>query len=97
MDSRASWKVYIPEESERELTICYSCDSLSAGQPYWVEVEGAGMIEAKTLAGPKGFEEFYTRHLGKVKFPHAGIYTIHVRPAVTPRKELFGLNWLFLE
>ena len=97
MNSRASWKVYMPEEGERELTICYSCDSLSAGQPYWVEVEGAGMIEAKTLAGPKGFEEFYTRHLGKVKFPHAGIYTIHVRPAVTPRKELFGLNWLFLE
>ena len=97
MDSRASWKVYIPEKSERELTICYSCDSLSAGQPYWVEVEGVGVIEAKTLAGPKGFEEFYTRHLGKIKFPHAGIYTIHVRPAATPRKELFGLNWLFIE
>lgn len=42
MDSRASWKVYIPEESERELTICYSCDSLSAGQPYWVEVGRCG-------------------------------------------------------
>lgn len=97
MNSRASWKVYIPGKSERELTICYSCDSLSAGQPYWVEVEGAGVIEAKTLAGPKGFEEFYNRHLGKIKFPHAGIYTIHVRPVVAPRKELFGLNWLFLE
>lgn len=97
MGGQASWKVYIPEKGERELTICYSCDSLSAGQPYLVEVEGAGAMRAKTVAGPKGFAEFYTRHLGKIALPQAGIYTIRVRPEVAPQKELFGLNWLFLE
>lgn len=96
-DDVASWKVYIPEAGERELAICYSCDSVSAGQPYQVEVEGVDSIKAVTLAGPKGFGEFYTRHLGKVKFPEAGIYTVKVRPADTPKKELFGLNWLFIE
>ena len=96
-DDVASWKVYIPEAGERELAICYSCDSASAGQPYQVEVEGVDSIKAVTLAGPKGFGEFYTRHLGKVKFPEAGIYTVKVRPADTPKKELFGLNWLFIE
>ena len=89
MNSRASWKVYMPEEGERELTICYSCDSLSAGQPYWVEVEGAGMIEAKTLAGPKGFEEFYTRHLGKVNF-----HMPEFIPSMSVLRLLLGKNCL---
>lgn len=93
----ASWKVYIPEEGERELAICYSCDAESVGQPFEVEVEGVGTIKAVTLAGPKGFDEYYTRHLGKVKFPKAGMYTVNVRPVGNLQKELFGLNWLFIE
>lgn len=93
----ASWKVYIPAKGERSISICYACDSASAGQPYKVTVEGVGTIKATTLQGPNGFKEFYTRHLGTLRFPKAGMYTVKVTPVGTPQKELFGLNWLFLE
>ncbi len=93
----ASWKVYIPERCERELLICYSCDSLSAGNAYRVEIEGVDSIKAVALPGPKGFNEYYTRHLGKVVFPEEGMYTVRVRPEKNVGKELFGLNWMFVK
>lgn len=96
-NAAASWKVYVPEAGERELSICYSCDSVSAGRPYVVSVEGADSVKAVTLPGPEGFDEYYTRHLGKISFPKAGMYTVKVRPADNLKKELFGLNWLFVE
>ncbi len=97
INSVANWNVYIPEACERSLRICYSCDDVSAGQSYQVEIEDVGIIEAKTLSGPTGFNEFYTRHLGKVKFPKEGIYKVRVSPVNEVKGDLFGLNWMFLE
>lgn len=96
-NSTATWKIYIPEAGERNLRICYSCDSISAGQNYKVEIGPIQTIKAKTLPGPVGFNEFYTRHLGKVKFPQAGVYEIKVSPIGSVKGDLFGLNWLFAE
>jgi len=96
-ETKAEWRIYIPEACERNLRICYACDSTSAGQNYKINISDAGEIKGKTLAGPKGFEEFYTHHLGTVKFPKAGIYTISVTPEKVSDKELFYLNWLFWE
>lgn len=62
-----------------------------------MSVEGADSVKAVTLPGPEGFDEYYTRHLGKISFPKAGMYTVKVRPADNLKKELFGLNWLFVE
>lgn len=95
--AKAEWRIYVPEAGEKSLRICYACDSIAAGQFYKVTISDVGSIKAKTLPGPRGFKEFYTRHLGKVKFPHAGMYTVSVTPVGVPDRELFYLNWLFWE
>ena len=89
--------MYIPEVCERSVRICYSCDDASAGQDYQLTIGQVGAIKAKTLAGPVGFDEFYTRHLGKVKFPKEGIYAVKIAPVGKVKGDLFGLNWVFIE
>lgn len=97
-EAKALWRVYIPEAGEHELLINYACDEACAGQRYVVEVENGDSIQALTVANPGGYKDFYTRHLGKIKFSAPGIYTLVVRPVdKVVSNELFGLNWLFLK
>lgn len=100
-ESLATWKVYIPEASERDLLISYACDSAWVGQEYEVEIVGLTVFKGKTLTGPvdllKKHNEYYTHLLGKVKFPTSGIYEVKVRPKKVTSIELFKLNWLFIK
>lgn len=96
-NASATWKIYIPESSDRKLTICYACAIGKEDQDYNVIVNGNVRLNGVTQATHPEWKEYRAFDLGTLSFEKPGFYEITIHPESQVKEELFHLAWLHLE
>lgn len=95
--SLARWRIYVPEQSERKITICYACSKNSAGGTFELLLDGVVVAECSTEPTHVNWNEYRTFKVGSIDFPTSGIFEIAVRSRDNASRELMHLAWLHIE
>ncbi|MEN9358886.1 MAG: hypothetical protein RL095_421 [Verrucomicrobiota bacterium] len=93
-NASASWRITIPAAGKYRTRICYAADLAAAGQGFTVSTETGAVLHGEVQGTHRNHGEFRTFELGEMDFPHAGEYTVHLRPSAKVEAELFKLLWV---